>query len=249
MKVYLAGPMRGYPGFNYPAFMAAARELEAAGLEVFNPAQNDIDKGHDLSGCTGHEDFMELGFDLGDALADDLDFICREADGVVLLPGWEESSGARAEVATALCLRLMVWEHAPEPDPAPALEPASTDGEVRVTANTGGAKGTKPQRFGLIPVRPLWMLAELYGRGAAKYEERNWERGYPWHLSFEAAQRHMWEFWGGADLDAHLDSCPADCTSHTGLPHPIAAIFHMMALVEFMTTHREFDNRPSRHAA
>lgn len=247
MKVYLAGPMRGIPGFNFPAFMAAAEQLEAAGLEVFNPAQNDVDHGFDFDGTTGNEDLSALGFSLRDALGDDLAYICQQADGVALLPGWENSSGARAEVATALALGHLVWEISPDlSEPSSPSLPVRGDGsgEVRVVASTGGEKGSKPQRFDLIPVRPLWLLAELYGRGAAKYEERNWERGYPWHLSFAAAQRHMWKFWMGEDIDAHLPDCPDDCASHTGLPHPICAVFHMFGLVEFLETHPEQDDRP-----
>lgn len=42
--------------------------------------------------------------------------------------------------------------------------------EVRViNAETGGEKGSKLQRFDLIPSRPLELLAEHYGRGAQKY--------------------------------------------------------------------------------
>lgn len=105
--------------------------------------------------------------------------------------------------------------------------------EVRVTSATGGEKGSKEARFDLIPVGPLTQLARLYGRGAAKYAARNWERGYDWSLSYAAAQRHMTQFWAGEDVDEEM-----------GLPHPIAAIFHMMALVEFMERHPEFDDRP-----
>lgn len=46
-----------------------------------------------------------------------------------------------------------------------------TNGEVRVTdPETGGQKGQKPARFDLIPPA-IWEVAELYGKGAAKYTE------------------------------------------------------------------------------
>jgi hypothetical protein len=105
--------------------------------------------------------------------------------------------------------------------------------EVRVVSATGGEKGSKEARFDLIPVGPLTQVARLYGKGAAKYEDRNWERGYDWSLSYAAAMRHLTQFWGGEDIDEEM-----------GLPHPVAVIFHMMAFLEFMETHPEFDNRP-----
>ena len=39
MNIYVAGPMRGYPEFNFPSFHAAAAQLRAAGHTVFNPAE------------------------------------------------------------------------------------------------------------------------------------------------------------------------------------------------------------------
>lgn len=110
----------------------------------------------------------------------------------------------------------------------------SDDDEVRVKdPDTGGEKGTKLARFDLVPVRPLTLLAEHYGRGAQKYADRNWERGYNWSLSYAAAQRHMNQFWGGEDLDPE-----------TGTPHVIAAAWHMFSLAEYMVTHPEKDDRP-----
>jgi len=39
--IYLSGPMSGLPGFNFPAFHAAAAKLRADGFTVLNPAETD----------------------------------------------------------------------------------------------------------------------------------------------------------------------------------------------------------------
>lgn len=109
MKLYLAGPMRGIAKMNFPAFDTGTEILVALGHDVFSPAQRDRDHGLDVTGLTGKEHHDDYGFDLRAALADDLDFICRQADAVIVLPGWKASAGARAETATAAALGLGVW--------------------------------------------------------------------------------------------------------------------------------------------
>lgn len=115
MKIYLAGPMRGIPEFNFPAFHVATAKLRADGHEVFNPAERDIKHhGVDISkgNSTGDEKLAtaQHGFNLREALKDDLEFICLHADAIAVLPGWEESKGAKAEVATAHALGLIVFK-------------------------------------------------------------------------------------------------------------------------------------------
>jgi hypothetical protein len=115
MKIYVAGPMRGIPEFNFPAFNAAADKLRADGHEVFNPAQRDNERhGKDISkgNASGDEKLAaeQHGFNLRVALGDDLAWICAEADAIALLPGWENSKGATAEKATADALGLEVME-------------------------------------------------------------------------------------------------------------------------------------------
>lgn len=115
MKVYLAGPMTGIPFFNFPTFMSAAKALRDAGHEVFNPAENDIKTiGRDFSVDYPTGDAAQLakdtGFTLRKALADDLNFICLHAEAIALLPGWENSKGVRAELATAQALKLQIIE-------------------------------------------------------------------------------------------------------------------------------------------
>lgn len=105
--------------------------------------------------------------------------------------------------------------------------------EKRTTSRTGGQKGVKLARFDLIPAFPLWQLAELYGRGAEKYEPRNWELGYEWSKSFGSLMRHAWLFWNGEDID-----------EETGMPHMSCVAFHAFALEQFRKDHPDFDDRP-----
>lgn len=105
-------------------------------------------------------------------------------------------------------------------------------GETRVTGATGAQKGTKEERFDLIPVPALTYLARLYGKGALKYADHNWRLGYDWSKSYSAAQRHMNSFWAGEDMDPE-----------TQVPHVINAAFHMFALATYLTEHPELDDR------
>lgn len=100
--IYLAGPMRGIPEFNFPAFHEAAAKLRELGHIVFNPAERDEKahgKGVNQSATGNLDDIKHTGFSLREALAVDTKFICEEADTIALLPGWEDSKGARAERA------------------------------------------------------------------------------------------------------------------------------------------------------
>ena len=107
--------------------------------------------------------------------------------------------------------------------------------EVRyVDPISGGEKGTKLARFDLIPEIPLYALAEHYGRGAGKYDDHNWRRGYPWSISFAALNRHLWTWWNGEDVDPELHSHHLD-----------AVAWHAFALREFVETHPSRDDRPT----
>lgn len=85
---YISGPMRSLPDFNYPRFNAVEAKLVEEGWEVRNPARH-------FEGDTSREfsEYMELDY---------LDVIA--ADTVFLLPGWQDSEGARLEVQVAQSL-------------------------------------------------------------------------------------------------------------------------------------------------
>lgn len=243
MKIYLAGPMRGLPEFNFPAFDAATDTLRAMGHEVFNPAERDRSSGFDVAGMSGHENLAELGFSLREALAADTEYISKSAEAIALLPGWERSSGVAAEVALANALGLPVapYESFDEAGPAKPIAaelPASgaiAKGEVRTTSVTGGQKGTKPERYDLLPIGALSTVAALYGRGAEKYAAHNWRRGYEWSKSYAALQRHATQFWNGEDHDPEMQ-----------LPHMASVAFHALALLTFMEEQPQFDDRFKR---
>lgn len=112
MKIYIAGPMTGLPEFNFPAFFAAEERLKRAGYTTFNPARRDVEEdGIDVSGTSGNHHEVP-GFDLRKALDADTTYICREADAIYMMTGWEHSLGASAEHALAKVLRLVImYEH------------------------------------------------------------------------------------------------------------------------------------------
>jgi hypothetical protein len=95
-RIYLSGPMSGYPLQNYPLFRKVAAELRSDGHEVYNPAEYV---------------HAEPEFPLRKAFAEYAQFICLEADAIVLLPGWESSLGVSAELALAKNCRLDIFFH------------------------------------------------------------------------------------------------------------------------------------------
>lgn len=279
--VYISGPMRNYLAFNFPAFFEAEAHLRELWPEAdfMNPAREDVVR-HGLtdtlrvdpSGLTAglylakNNEFTPA--DLRDALGYDFEYICHHADLMVLLPGWEESKGARAEVAAADAigipvLKLDIGLAADEPVHVP--EPESSTGEVRATSATGGQKGVKLAAFDQINPQIEWELAEHFGKGARKYAAHNFRKGYPWSLSYASIRRHLAEFWSGHEWDV----CPPDgegcqiahpdtgqdtrvktengwtCYNHTGSRTIIAALWHAMALAEFsrFEKFKEYDDR------
>lgn len=114
MRIYLAGPMTGKRYFNYFSFNATAEALTALGHEVFNPVSNDVARygtGLFLDNPKGDPDIAKAHytFDRRLALTEDIEYICKRAEAVFLLPGWAESRGAIAEVAVAQALDIPTY--------------------------------------------------------------------------------------------------------------------------------------------
>lgn len=113
-KIYLAGPMSGIPQFNFPAFFAAAEQLRAAGFEVVSPAEidNAEDKGAALASTDGDMRTIENKKTWGDFLARDVKLLADTGiQGIVFLPNWQSSKGAKLEAFVGLLQGFKFWEY------------------------------------------------------------------------------------------------------------------------------------------
>lgn len=103
-KVYIAGPMTGYPQFNIPAFDNMAAALRIAGFEVVSPAELDGEETRAilLQSPNGDRADYPVGMTHGDFLSRDVKLIADDGiDAIVVLPGWMRSPGARHETFVA----------------------------------------------------------------------------------------------------------------------------------------------------
>lgn len=132
--------------------------------------------------------------------------------------------------------------------------------ETRSVSQTGGKKGVKLERYDLIPTTPLSLLAEHFGKGARKYDDHQWRKGYEWSKSYSALNRHLVAFWSGKDYDVcseDPEGCsyltengeefqPLEddtCYNHTGSHHLAAVAWHAFVLMEFVERFPNYDDR------
>ena len=87
--------MQGVKDFNYPTFNTAAKLLRDNGVSVLNPAEF-----FDGDTTRPREDYLRQG----------LAMVATSADAVVLLGGWQDSAGVRAELDLADGLGIPAYE-------------------------------------------------------------------------------------------------------------------------------------------
>ena len=92
-SLYLSGPITGLADLNKPAFAAAAVQLRGMGFAVIDP--------HEIGEPAEHL------LPWADYLKADIIAMLTGAEALALLPGWENSRGARLEVHIAEALG---WE-------------------------------------------------------------------------------------------------------------------------------------------
>ena len=114
MRIYLSGPMTSMPDHNIPAFDAAEGRLLKQGHFVINPA--------DISAQFGtYEEIADsfaahyagdkaFGGSLAQCVMDADLAAVRSCDAIYLLRGWENSRGAKKELAEAIRCGLEVQQ-------------------------------------------------------------------------------------------------------------------------------------------
>lgn len=101
-EYYLAGPMTGIRGFNFPAFDEAAAQLRAEGFLILSPAEMDDDSEREAAlASDGMPNAHTSLHPRAHYLKRDFLIVTEVRDGIIVLPGWERSSGARGETAIA----------------------------------------------------------------------------------------------------------------------------------------------------
>lgn len=93
-RIYVAGPMTGYPNLNFQAFHATAAALRSHGWHVENPAEINAEPAAGWLTCM-RADIARL----------------VTCDAIYMLPGWKQSRGARIEHSLAVGLGLEVTYH------------------------------------------------------------------------------------------------------------------------------------------
>lgn len=101
-RVYIAGPMTGYPDLNFPAFHAAAAEYRKRGCFVINPAEmNGGDA--EIANMTAAEQQAHWVR----CMKKDINALLT-CDEIVMLDGWTKSKGATLEHHIARNLGLTI---------------------------------------------------------------------------------------------------------------------------------------------
>lgn len=116
MRVYVAGPMTGYPAFNIPAFDSAAADLRERGFDAVSPAELDDPETRAISLASPDGAIATLnthGKTWGDFLARDVKVITDDGiEAIYVLPGWHKSRGARLETFVANLCGLAIVDYA-----------------------------------------------------------------------------------------------------------------------------------------
>lgn len=145
-----------------------------------------------------------------------------EVDGSLLKPQPAEECAAPSDLDIAMWGAGVVNPREVNKVRGNSPPASAPTGEVRVTSETGGQKGKKPQAVALIPPEAILALSEVYGMGAEKYDDHNYLKGYDWSLSFSSLFRHALAAANGDWLD-----------EESGLPHVMHAAWHCFCLFMF----------------
>ena len=106
-SLYIAGPMADIAEFNHPVFFEVEKSLNDLDIETVNPARLDalggIANGASFEDGTGVGPLQRAAF-----LKRDFHWLTT-MEGIVLLEGWEDSSGANCELLVSQIAGMSTW--------------------------------------------------------------------------------------------------------------------------------------------
>lgn len=104
---YLAGPMTGIPQFNFPLFKMATAKLRAAGYKIISPAEMDSPAVQAAAATSTDGSLVNdtiAGETYGEILSRDVRIVIDQIQGIIFLPNWYVSRGAKLEAFTGLLM-------------------------------------------------------------------------------------------------------------------------------------------------
>lgn len=107
-------------------------------------------------------------------------------------------------------------------------------GEHLKVIDSGRKFDEEKLRYDLIPAEALEKVADVFTYGAAKYGDRNWEKGIKFSRVFGALLRHLFAWWVRKDID-----------EESGRLHLAHVAVNSLFLLQYATQKKDnLDDRP-----
>lgn len=196
IRTYVAGPMRGIDNFNFPAFDAAAAYLRALGHDVVNPADLGRAQGFDGTGSVTEVERRDM-------MRRDI-YELTTCDSLALLPGWENSPGARLERKVAEETGIDVYHIVPWVSLTPEVAPiiVALGYSAQVGKDTAGQMMVEMAGFERIafadPLKAVALAADPKLRQAV--QGAGWEEVKRQHPTARIFLQHL-----GSAVREHVD--------------------------------------------
>lgn len=217
IDTYIAGPMRNVKFFNFPMFDAARNLINSwADHKAVSPADIDREYGFDPKTLPPNYNWDQIPEQAGskmDIINRDLEELLN-CQAIYLLPGWETSKGATAELAIAQWAGHHVYCHSgaknpdlPENQPkytAPEVAAVKDSGTVEMRSFASGAtRNTDTSKLDyegfLSPVAlesfAKYMHSHRIQADGNMRASDNWQKGIPMDVYMKSMWRHFFDVW------------------------------------------------------
>ena len=117
---YLSGPMSGKPDSNFSLFQRAAKILRERGFYIISPVELDEEEGLIKDEAWGHY------------IGRDVHVLIDKCDGIIMLPDWTQSKGAKIELFVAMTCGHALFEFADNEEWLPLVAPLKAEWAMEI---------------------------------------------------------------------------------------------------------------------